>query len=86
AISYEIIRFSANHAENPFMRLLIAPGLLLQRITTRPPDDSMVECAIAALLPVLAADGIEGLPPAQPGQTDEDAASTPRTFGEAVAD
>ena len=57
AISYEIIRFSANHAGNPLMRLLIAPGLLLQRITTREPDDSMVECAIAALVPVLAADG-----------------------------
>ena len=57
AISYEIIRFSANHAANPLMRLLIAPGLLLQRITTREPDDSMVECAIAALVPVLIADG-----------------------------
>ena len=57
AISYEIIRFSANHAGNPVMRLFIAPGLLLQRITTREPDNTMVECAIAALLPVLAADG-----------------------------
>lgn len=40
------------------MRLLIAPGLALQKLTTREPDDSMVECAIAALEPVLAADGI----------------------------
>ena len=86
AISYEIIRFSANHAENPLMRLLIAPGLLLQRITTRPPDNSMVECAIAALLPVLAADGIEGVPPAQSKQTDENATGTPHAYGEAVAD
>ncbi len=61
AIAYEIIRFSANHASNPFMRPLIAPGLFFQRITTREPDDSMVECAIAALLPVLAADGIVGI-------------------------
>ncbi len=40
------------------MRLLIAPGLLLQKLTTREPDDGMVACAIAALEPVLAADGV----------------------------
>ena len=86
AIAYEIIRFSANHAGNPLMRLLIAPGLLLQRITTRAPDDSMVECAIAALLPVLAADGIEGAPPARLGKPDEDAVGATRAYGEAVTD
>jgi uncharacterized protein YqhQ len=57
-IAYEIIRFSTAHADNPFMRLLIAPGLALQKLTTREPDDAMVECAITALKPVLAADGI----------------------------
>ncbi|MBW7885847.1 MAG: DUF1385 domain-containing protein, partial [Caldilineaceae bacterium] len=57
AVAYEIIRFSAAHAESAAMRLLIAPGLALQKMTTREPDDSMVECAIAALQPVLAADG-----------------------------
>lgn len=57
-IAYEIIRFSTAHQENPLMRALIAPGLALQKLTTREPDDSMVECAIAALVPVLAADGI----------------------------
>ncbi len=46
------------------MRLLIAPGLALQKLTTREPDDSMVECAIAALQPVLAADGLGVLAPA----------------------
>ena len=75
AISYEIIRFSANHAGNPLMRLLIAPGLLLQRITTREPDDSMVECAIAALLPVLAADGAaEAVAPGHAGEESTGAA------------
>lgn len=58
-IAYEIIRFSAAHAGNPIMRALVAPGLALQRMTTREPDDGMIECAIAALEPVLAADGIE---------------------------
>lgn len=57
-IAYEIIRFSTAHKDNPLMRLLIEPGLLLQKMTTREPDDSMVECAITALQPVLAADGM----------------------------
>jgi uncharacterized protein YqhQ len=59
AIAYEIIRFSAAHQENRFMRLLIAPGLALQKLTTRQPDDGMVECAIVALRPVLEADGVK---------------------------
>ncbi len=58
AIAYEIIRFSAAHDENPLMRAFIAPGLALQKLTTREPDDGMVACAIHALTPVLAADGI----------------------------
>jgi uncharacterized protein YqhQ len=57
-VAYEIIRFSAAHDKHPFMRALITPGLMLQKLTTREPDDNMVECAIAALTPVLAADGI----------------------------
>ena len=67
-IAYEIIRFSAAHDKNPLMRLLIAPGLLLQKMTTRQPDDGMVECAIRALEPVLAADGVVRLaePQVQP--------------------
>jgi len=58
AISYELIRFSANHAGNPLVRALVAPSLALQRLTTREPDESMMEVAIAALKPVLAADGV----------------------------
>ncbi|MFN8488366.1 MAG: DUF1385 domain-containing protein [Caldilineaceae bacterium] len=57
-ISYEILRFSTAHQGNPLMRAFIAPGLALQKMTTREPDDSMLECAIAALKPVLAADGL----------------------------
>lgn len=64
-IAYEIIRFSASHDKNPVMRALITPGLLLQKLTTREPDDAMVECAIAALAPVLAADGRVAGAPAQ---------------------
>jgi uncharacterized protein YqhQ len=57
AIAYEIIRFSAAHEANPLMRMIITPGLWLQKMTTREPEDGMVACAIAALQPVLAADG-----------------------------
>ncbi len=57
-IAYEIIRFSADHADWPLVGALITPGLWLQKLTTREPDDGMVEAAIAALEPVLAADGV----------------------------
>ena len=63
-ISYEFLRYSASHLSNPVVKVLIAPGLALQRLTTREPDLSMLECAIAALAPVLAADGIEVSQPA----------------------
>ncbi len=62
-IAYEIIRFSAAHDQRPLMRALIAPGLALQKLTTREPDDSMIECAITALAPVLAADGLAAVAP-----------------------
>jgi uncharacterized protein YqhQ len=58
-ISYEFLRYSARHLSNPVVKVLITPGLGLQRLTTREPDLTMLECAIAALTPVLAADGIE---------------------------
>ena len=47
-VSYEIIRYAAKHRGSLFS-LMTAPGLWLQRITTRPPDDREVECAIVAL-------------------------------------
>jgi uncharacterized protein YqhQ len=48
-LSYELIRFSARHAESPLGRWLVAPGLWLPRITTREPDERQLEVAIAAL-------------------------------------
>jgi len=47
-VSYEIIRFAAKHRGSLFA-LMTTPGLWLQRITTQPPDDNQVECAIVAL-------------------------------------
>lgn len=47
-VSYEIIRFAAKHRGSLFA-LMTAPGLWLQRITTRPPTDDQAQCAIVAL-------------------------------------
>jgi uncharacterized protein YqhQ len=47
-ISYEIIRYSAKHP-NSLLRIVTFPGLLLQKITTQPPDNAQVEIAIRAL-------------------------------------
>lgn len=52
ALSYELIRLAGRY-DNPLTRAISAPGLWLQRLTTKEPDDSMIEVAIAALEPVL---------------------------------
>ena len=57
-ISYECIRLAGNN-DNLFTRILSAPGLAMQRITTREPDDSMIEIAIAALTPCIPEDRTE---------------------------
>ena len=51
-VSYELIKL-AGRCDNLFTRIISAPGLWLQRLTTFEPDDSMIEVAIAAVLPVL---------------------------------
>ncbi len=47
-IAFEYIRFTARHLTNPLVKLLIVPNLLLQRLTTREPDEQMLEVAITA--------------------------------------
>ena len=56
AIAYEVLKLGARHERNPFMRLAVAPGLLLQAITTRRPDAGMIEVAVASLEEALAGD------------------------------
>ncbi|MBP3380582.1 MAG: DUF1385 domain-containing protein [Ruminococcus sp.] len=58
SISYECIRLAGTH-DNLFTKILSAPGLAMQRITTREPDDSMIEIAIAALTPCIPEDKSE---------------------------
>jgi uncharacterized protein YqhQ len=52
-IAFEFIMWSARHQENPLVRILVWPGLQLQRLTTREPTDDMVEVAMASLRKVL---------------------------------
>ena len=51
--SYEFIKWSADRQGNALVRAITAPGLLLQKLVTRPPDDDMVEAAIEALKTVV---------------------------------
>ncbi len=51
-LSYEIIQYAGGH-DNLFCKILSAPGMFVQRFTAFEPDDSMIEVAIASLLPVI---------------------------------
>lgn len=54
-ISYEItVRWAGKHPENPLVRVVLWPGLQMQRLTTRVPDRGMLECAISSLVRVRA--------------------------------
>ncbi len=55
-IAYELMRLGAANYRHRVVRWLLAPGLALQGLTTREPDDSMIECAIAALNRVMRRD------------------------------
>jgi len=48
-ISYELQRYSSKHLNNKFIKLLVSPGLALQKITTREPDLEQLEVAIVAI-------------------------------------
>ncbi len=55
-IGYELLKLCGKH-DNIITRIICAPGLWMQRITTREPDDGMIECAIAALKEVIPENG-----------------------------
>jgi uncharacterized protein YqhQ len=56
AVGYEFTRFSARFAENRVVRILFLPGLALQKMTTRQPNNGQLEVAITALKGVIEAD------------------------------
>ncbi|HEY5005974.1 MAG TPA: DUF1385 domain-containing protein, partial [Ktedonobacteraceae bacterium] len=57
-VAYELMRLGAANYRFRVVRWLLEPGLALQGLTTREPDDSMIECAIASLKRVLLRDGV----------------------------
>lgn len=58
-VAYEFLKFTAAHYSNRLVGLLAAPGLKLQKLTTREPDESQVEVAMAALVEVMRLDALE---------------------------
>jgi uncharacterized protein YqhQ len=57
AVSYEVLKFGAKRREHGFWRLLFLPGIWVQKITTKQPDDSMIEVAVCSMQEALAANG-----------------------------
>jgi uncharacterized protein YqhQ len=59
-IAYELIKLAGAHKSSPLLGALVAPGIWLQKITTKEPTPEQVEVAIRALDSALALDGVEG--------------------------
>jgi uncharacterized protein YqhQ len=57
-IAYELIRFAGKHAENRVLMTVLAPGMWLQRLTTREPTLDQLEVSIRALREVLSLEGV----------------------------
>lgn len=57
AIAYEFMKWTAAHIENRLVRILVAPSMALQHLTTRNPTDEMLETAIASLKRIFVAEG-----------------------------
>lgn len=52
-LAYEVMKFAAKHPQSPVLNALVWPGMMLQKLTTKPPDRSQIEVAIVALKDVL---------------------------------
>ena len=55
-IAYEVIRFNAKYSSKWYVKILAEPSLLMQRLTTRQPDDEQIEVAIVAMNTALVGD------------------------------
>ena len=59
-VAYEVtVRWAGSHPDNPLVKVVLAPGMAMQLITTNEPDDSMLECAIASMKAVVAREARE---------------------------
>ncbi|MBA7633219.1 hypothetical protein ES703_40781 [subsurface metagenome] len=63
ALGYEFIHFGANHTRNPLVKAVMLPGLWLQGMTTREPDDDQIEVALVALKKAIEIDAEEASQP-----------------------
>lgn len=63
AVGYELLRLGADHFGKGWVRVLLAPGLALQALTTRRPEDAQVEVALAALKGAISADAGQPVAP-----------------------
>jgi uncharacterized protein YqhQ len=57
AVGYEVLRWGAKHRANPIVKAIMAPGILVQMITTKRPTDDQIEVAIVSIEQALEADG-----------------------------
>jgi uncharacterized protein YqhQ len=57
AVGYEILKFGARFRSNPLVKVIMYPGILVQMITTKRPEDDMIEVAITSMQEALLADG-----------------------------
>lgn len=78
-LAYEVIKLAGRYPHNPFVKVLLWPGLQLQRLTTREPDDEMVEVAVEAMNRVVARETVAE------AERPEDVAATPEPL-EVLAD
>jgi uncharacterized protein YqhQ len=92
SVGYEVLRLGARFRSNPLIRVIMWPGILVQKITTKQPTPDMIEVAIVSMEEALRADGepvpsqsgLEREPLAAPGSS-EHAAAGRRVAGEAEA-
>ncbi len=59
ALGYEVIYFGASHIKNALVKAVLAPGLWLQTLTTKEPEDSQIEVALSAIKKVVEIDQLE---------------------------
>lgn len=68
-VSYEVtVKWAGSHPDNKLVRIILWPGMQMQRLTTNPPDEDMIECAIVAMNIVLAREEREARKSIQPDE------------------
>jgi len=69
-LSYEVTKWAGRYEETPLVRVVMWPGLALQALTTREPDDGQVEIAVASLRQVVEAEAADEVASGEPGPSE----------------